>query len=206
MSLKTKMLLLAAAVALAACGENQTGSSTGQTAASVPVSAPASAASAPAAASEAVPQAASAAVSSKDGKIQISLNGVYQDKTGDAEYAPEGVAAEQIVLLQRDDAADITVSAVSAGKADKDADKLLSELKAAIEGDESVKDVHAAAPENGVLAYRFTHANGEDAANEACITRVSAEKDVATVCAVSRSVSSEELLKELQSGVKFMAD
>ena len=192
MSLKNKMLLLAAAVALAACGENQTGSSTGQTAASVP--APASAASAP------------AAVSSKDGKIQISLNGVYQDKTGDAEYAPEGVAAEQIVLLQRDDAADITVSAVSAGKADKDADKLLSELKAAIEGDESVKDVHAAAPENGVLAYRFTHANGEDAANEACITRVSAEKDVATVCAVSRSVSSEELLKELQSGVKFMAD
>ena len=190
MSLKTKMLLLAAAVALAACGENQTGSSTGQTAASVP--APASAASAPAAASEAAPQAASAAVSSKDGKIQISLNGVYQDKTGDAEYAPEGVAAEQIVLLQRDDAADITVSAVSAGKADKDADKLLSELKAAIEGDESVKDVHAAAPENGVLAYRFTHA--------------SAEKDVATVCAVSRSVSSEELLKELQSGVKFMAD
>lgn len=204
MSLKTKMLLLAAAVALAACGENQTGSSTGQTAASVP--APASAASAPAAASEAAPQAASAAVSSKDGKIQISLNGVYQDKTGDAEYAPEGVAAEQIVLLQRDDTADITVSAVSAGKADKDADKLLSELKAAIEGDESVKDVHAAAPENGVLAYRFTHANGEDAANEACITRVSAEKDVATVCAVSRSVSSEELLKELQSGVKFMAD
>ena len=204
MSLKTKMLLLAAAVALAACGENQTGSSTGQTAASVP--APASAASAPAAASEAAPQAASAAVSSKDGKIQIALNGVYQDKTGDAEYAPEGVAAEQIVLLQRDDAADITVSAVSAGKADKDADKLLSELKAAIEGDESVKDVHAAAPENGVLAYRFTHANGEDAANEACITRVSAEKDVATVCAVSRSVSSEELLKELQSGVKFMAD
>lgn len=204
MSLKNKMLLLAAAVALAACGENQTGSSTGQTAASVP--APASAASAPAAASEAAPQAASAAVSSKDGKIQISLNGVYQDKTGDAEYAPEGVAAEQIVLLQRDDAADITVSAVSAGKADKDADKLLSELKAAIEGDESVKDVHAAAPENGVLAYRFTHANGEDAANEACITRVSAEKDVATVCAVSRSVSSEELLKELQSGVKFMAD
>ena len=190
MSLKTKMLLLAAAVALAACGENQTGSSTGQTAASVP--APASAASAPAAASEAAPQAASAAVSSKDGKIQISLNGVYQDKTGDAEYAPEGVAAEQIVLLQRDDAADITVSAVSAGKADKDADKLLSELKAA--------------PENGVLAYRFTHANGEDAANEACITRVSAEKDVATVCAVSRSVSSEELLKELQSGVKFMAE
>ena len=204
MSLKTKMLLLAAAVALAACGENQTGSSTGQTAASVP--APASAASAPAAASEAAPQAASAAVSSKDGKIQISLNGVYQDKTGDAEYAPEGVAAEQIVLLQRDDAADITVSAVSAGKADKDADKLLSELKAAIEGDESVKDVHAAAPENGVLAYRFTHANGEDAANEACITRVSAEKDVATVCAVSRSVSSEELLKELPSGGKFMAD
>ncbi len=204
MSLKTKMLLLAAAVALAACGENQTGSSTGQTAASVP--APASAASAPAAASEAAPQAASAAVSSKDGKIQISLNGVYQDKTGDAEYAPEGVAAEQIVLLQRDDAADITVSAVSAGKADKDADKLLSELKAAIEGDESVKDVHAAAPENGVLAYRFTHANGEDAANEACITHVSAEKDVVTVCAVSRSVSSEELLKELQSGVKFMAD
>ena len=187
MSLKTKMLLLAAAVALAACGENQTGSSTGQTAASVPAP-------------------ASAAVSSKDGKIQISLNGLYQDKTGDAEYAPEGVAAEQIVLLQRDDAADITVSAVSAGKADKDADKLLSELKAAIEGDESVKDVHAAAPENGVLAYRFTHANGEDAANEACITRVSAEKDVATVCAVSRSVSSEELLKELQSGVKFMAD
>ena len=204
MSLKTKMLLLAAAVALAACGENQTGSSTGQTAASVP--AHASAASTPAAASEAAPQAASAAVSSKDGKIQISLNGVYQDKTGDAEYAPEGVAAEQIVLLQRDDAADITVSAVSAGKADKDADKLLSELKAAIEGDESVKDVHAAAPENGVLAYRFTHANGEDAANEACITRVSAEKDVATVCAVSRSVSSEELLKELQSGVKFMVD
>ena len=203
MSLKTQLLLIAAAVSLAACGENPTSPAVSTPAA---VSTP----NAPAAASEttaaSVPEAAGITLASKDNKVQFTLqnaNGLFQDKLGEANLLPEGVPAEQVTLLQRNDDADLTLSVVQIGKTDKAADKLFAELKKEIEGDQSVKDVQVDEASADSVAYRYTQANEDSATNESCIAHLSADKELAVVCATSGQMSANELKDLLASSVKF---
>ena len=204
MSLKTHLLLIAAAISLAACGENPT-----STAASTPAAASAPT-NAPAAASEttaaSAPEAAGITLASKDNKVQFTLqnsNGLFQDKLGEANLLPEGVPAEQVTLLQRNDDADLTLSVVQIGKTDKAADKLFAELKKEIEGDQSVKDVQVDEASADSVAYRYTQANEDSATNESCIAHLSADKELAVVCATSGQMSANELKDLLASSVKF---
>ena len=203
MSLKTQLLLIAAAVSLAACGENPTSPAVSTPAA---VSTP----NAPAAASEttaaSAPEAAGITLASKDNKVQFTLqntNGLFQDKLGEANLLPEGVPAEQVTLLQRNDDADLTLSVVQTGKTDKTADKLFAELKKEIEGDQSVKDVQVDEASADSVAYRYTQANEDSATNESCIAHLSADKELAVVCATSGQMSANELKDLLANGVKF---
>lgn len=203
MSLKTQLLLIAAAVSLAACGENPTSPAVSTPAA---VSTP----NAPAAASEttaaSAPEAAGITLASKDNKVQFTLqnaNGLFQDKLGEANLLPEGVPAEQVTLLQRNDDADLTLSVVQIGKTDKAADKLFAELKKEIEGDQSVKDVQVDEASADSVAYRYTQANEDSATNESCIAHLSADKELAVVCATSGQMSANELKDLLANGVKF---
>ncbi len=204
MSLKTHLLLIAAAVSLAACGENPTSpAASTPAAASAPTNAPA-AASETAAAS--APEAAAITLASKDNKVQFTLqnsNGLFQDKLGEANLLPEGVPAEQVTLLQRNDDADLTLSVVQTGKTDKTADKLFAELKKEIEGDQSVKDVQVDEASADSVAYRYTQANEDSATNESCIAHLSADKELAVVCATSGQMSANELKDLLANGVKF---
>ena len=200
MSLKTQLLLIAAAISLAACGENPTSTAASTpAAASAPTNAPAAASETTAAAS--APEAAAITLASKDNKVQFTLqntNGLFQDKLGEANLLPEGVPAEQVTLLQRNDDADLTLSVVQAGKTDKAA-----ELKKEIEGDQSVKDVQVDEASADSVAYRYTQANEDSATNESCIAHLSADKELAVVCATSGQMSANELKDLLANGVKF---
>lgn len=204
MSLKTHLLLIAAAVSLAACGENPTSpAASTSAAASAPTNAPAAASETTAASA---PEAAGITLASKDNKVQFTLqntNGLFQDKLGEANLLPEGVPAEQVTLLQRNDDADLTLSVVQAGKTDKAADKLFAELKKEIEGDQSVKDVQVDEASADSVAYRYTQANEDSATNESCIAHLSADKELAVVCATSGQMSANELKDLLANGVKF---
>ncbi len=204
MSLKTHLLLIAAAVSLAACGENPTSpAASTPAAASAPTNAPAAASETTAASA---PEAAGITLASKDNKVQFTLqntNGLFQDKLGEANLLPEGVPAEQVTLLQRNDDADLTLSVVQAGKTDKAADKLFAELKKEIEGDQSVKDVQVDEASADSVAYRYTQANEDSATNESCIAHLSADKELAVVCATSGQMSANELKDLLANGVKF---
>ena len=202
MSLKTQLLLITTAIALAACGENPT-----SPAASTPAAA--STPNAPAAASEttaaSAPEAAGITLASKDNKVQFTLqntNGLFQDKLGEANLLPEGVPAEQVTLLQRNDDADLTLSVVQAGKTDKAADKLFAELKKEIEGDQSVKDVQVDEASADSVAYRYTQANENASTRESCIAHLSADKELAVVCATSGQMSANELKDLLANSVK----
>ena len=198
-------LLLAAAISLAACGEaGQTTSTPAPASAPAPVAA--SAASTEAAAS--APEAAGiTTLSSQDNKVQFvipqNISGAFQDKLADANLLPEGVPAEQVTLLQRNDDADLTLSVVQTGKTDKAADKLFADLKKEIEGDQSVKDVQVDAATADSMAYRYTQANDGNATNESCIAHLSADKELAVVCATSGQMSANELKDFLANGVKF---
>ena len=200
-------LLIAAAISLAACGDNP--------ASPAASSAPAASSSAPAvpaasSASAAVASAAEAAsitLDSKDNKVQLvitqNISGAFQDKLADANLLPEGVPAEQVTLLQRNDDADLTLSVVQTGKTDKAADKLFADLKKEIESDQSVKDAQVDAATAASMAYRYTQANDGNATNESCIAHLSADKELAVVCATSGQMSANELKDLLASSVKF---
>ena len=200
-------LLIAAAISLAACGDNPASPAASSTPA-VPSSAPAaSAASSASAAAASAAEAASITLDSKDNKVQLvitqNISGAFQDKLADANLLPEGVPAEQVTLLQRNDDADLTLSVVQTGKTDKAADKLFADLKKEIESDQSVKDAQVDAATADSVAYRYTQANDGNATNESCIAHLSADKELAVVCATSGQMSANELKDLLASSVKF---
>ena len=206
LSFKQYALLITTALSLAACGDNPA-----NPAASAP--APSSAPAAPAAASTAseatasAPEAAGITLSSQDNKVQFvitpNISGAFQDKLADANLLPEGVPAEQVTLLQRNDDADLTLSVVQTGKTDKAADKLFADLKKEIESDQSVKDAQVDAATADSMAYRYTQANDGNATHESCIAHLSADKELAVVCATSGQMSANELKDLLASSVKF---
>jgi len=200
-------LLIAAAISLAACGDNPASPAVSSTPA-VPSSAPAApAASSASAAAASAAEAASITLDSKDNKVQFvipqNISGAFQDKLADANLLPEGVPAEQVTLLQRNDDADLTLSVVQTGKTDKAADKLFADLKREIESDQSVKDAQVDAATADSVAYRYTQANDGNATNESCIAHLSADKELAVVCATSGQMSANELKDLLASSVKF---
>ena len=200
-------LLIAAAISLAACGDNPA-SPAASSAPAAPSSAPAApAASSASAAAASAAEAASITLDSKDNKVQLvitqNISGAFQDKLADANLLPEGVPAEQVTLLQRNDDADLTLSVVQTGKTDKAADKLFADLKKEIESDQSVKDAQVDAATADSVAYRYTQANDGNATNESCIAHLSADKELAVVCATSGQMSANELKDLLESSVKF---
>ena len=200
-------LLIAAAISLAACGDNPA-SPAASSAPAAPSSAPAApAASSASAAAASAAEAASITLDSKDNKVQLvitqNISGAFQDKLADANLLPEGVPAEQVTLLQRNDDADLTLSVVQTGKTDKAADKLFADLKKEIESDQSVKDAQVDAATADSVAYRYTQANDGNATNESCIAHLSADKELAVVCATSGQMSANELKDLLASSVKF---
>ncbi|MDO4657983.1 hypothetical protein [Kingella sp. (in: b-proteobacteria)] len=200
-------LLIAAAISLAACSDNPA-SPAASSAPAAPSSAPAApAASSASAAAASAAEAASITLDSKDNKVQLvitqNISGAFQDKLADANLLPEGVPAEQVTLLQRNDDADLTLSVVQTGKTDKAADKLFADLKKEIESDQSVKDAQVDAATADSVAYRYTQANDGNATNESCIAHLSADKELAVVCATSGQMSANELKDLLASSVKF---
>ena len=199
-------LLIAAAISLAACGDNPA-SPAASSAPAAPSSAPAAPAASSASAAASAAEATSITLDSKDNKVQLvitqNISGAFQDKLADANLLPEGVPAEQVTLLQRNDDADLTLSVVQTGKTDKAADKLFADLKKEIESDQSVKDAQVDAANADSVAYRYTQANEDSATNESCIAHLSADKELAVVCATSGQMSANELKDLLANGVKF---
>ena len=206
-SLKKQALLIAAAIGLAACGDQPANPAASAPAAVSAPAAPAAASEASAASAAGASEAAGTTLSSKDNKVQFvipqNISGTFEDKLADGNLLPEGVPAEQVTLLQRNDDADLTLSVVQTGKTDKTADKLFAELKKEIEGDQSVKDVQVDEASADSVAYRYTQANEDSATNESCIAHLSADKELAVVCATSGQMSANELKDLLANGVKF---
>jgi len=172
-----------------------------------PPAAPASASEASAASAAGASEAAGTTLSSKDNKVQFvipqNISGAFEDKLADGNLLPEGVPAEQVTLLQHNDDADLTLSVVQTGKTDKAADKLFADLKKEIESDQSVKDAQVDAATADSVAYRYTQANENTTTRESCIAHLSADKELAVVCATSGQMSANELKDLLANSVKF---
>lgn len=195
--MKSYTLMLAAALALAACkGQPENVQQAQADAQPTPIAASdASGASAPAA-------APAGPISSKDGVFQFTADGNFSDSLNESSLHPENLGAEQITLLQYDADRNLTLTAVQYGKAEGDSKAVFGKIKAQIEKEKSLANVKIGEAKDTQMAYSFERKTGEDTTSESCIAHVSAEKQVSSICASSTELSADDLAKFLAQTVQ----
>ena len=195
--MKSYTLMLAAALALAACnGRPENVQQAQADAQPTPIAASdASGASAPAA-------APAGPISSKDGVFQFTADGNFSDSLNESSLHPENLGAEQITLLQYDADRNLTLTAVQYGKAEGDSKAVFGKIKAQIEKEKSLANVNIGEAKDAQMTYSFERKTGEDTTSESCIAHVSAEKQVSSICASSTELSADDLAKFLAQTVQ----
>ena len=195
--MKSYTLMLAAALALAACkGQPENVQQAQADAQPTPVAASdASGASAPA-------TAPAGPISSKDGVFQFTADGNFSDSLNESSLHPENLGAEQITLLQYDADRNLTLTAVQYGKAEGDSKVVFGKIKAQIEKEKSLANVKIGEAKDAQMTYSFERKTGEDTTSESCIAHVSTEKQVSSICASSTELSADDLEKFLAQTVQ----
>lgn len=195
--MKSYTLMLAAALALAACkGQPENVQQAQADAQPTPVAASdAPIASAPAA-------APAGPISSKDGAFQFTADGNFSDSLNESSLHPENLGAEQITLLQYDADRNLTLTAVQYGKAEGDSKAVFGKIKAQIEKEKSLANVKIGEAKDAQMTYSFERKTGEDTTSESCIAHISAEKQVSSICASSTELSADDLAKFLAQTVQ----
>lgn len=195
--MKSYTLMLAAALALAACkGQPENVQQAQADAQPTPIAASdAPIASAPV-------TAPAGPISSKDGVFQFTADGNFSDSLNESSLHPENLGAEQITLLQYDADRNLTLTAVQYGKAEGDSKAVFGKIKAQIEKEKSLANVRIGEAKDAQMTYSFERKTGEDTTSESCIARVSAEKQVSSICASSTELSADDLAKFLTQTVQ----
>ena len=195
--MKSYTLMLAAALALAACkGQPENVQQAQADAQPTPIAASdAPIASAPAA-------APAGPISSKDGAFQFTADGNFSDSLNESSLHPENLGAEQITLLQYDADRNLTLTAVQYGKAEGDSKAVFGKIKAQIEKEKTLANVKIGEAKDAQMTYSFERKTGEDTTSESCIAHVSAEKQVSSICASSTELSADDLAKFLAQTVQ----
>lgn len=195
--MKSYTLMLAAALALAACkGQPENVQQAQADAQPTPIAtSDAPIASAPVA-------APAGPISSKDGVFQFTADGNFSDSLNESSLHPENLGAEQITLLQYDADRNLTLTAVQYGKAEGDSKAVFGKIKAQIEKEKSLANVKIGEAKDAQMAYSFERKTGEDTTSESCIAHVSAEKQVSSICASSTELSADDLAKFLAQTVQ----
>ena len=195
--MKSYTLMLAAALALAACkGQPENVQQAQADAQPTPIAASdAPIASAPVA-------APAGPISSKDGVFQFTADGNFSDSLNESSLHPENLGTEQITLLQYDADRNLTLTAVQYGKAEGDSKAVFGKIKAQIEKEKSLANVKIGEAKDAQMAYSFERKTGEDTTSESCIAHVSTEKQVSSICASSTELSADDLEKFLAQTVQ----
>lgn len=195
--MKSYTLMLAAALALAACkGQPENVQQAQADAQPTPIAASdAPIASAPVA-------APAGPISSKDGVFQFTADGNFSDSLNESSLHPENLGTEQITLLQYDADRNLTLTAVQYGKAEGDSKAVFGKIKAQIEKEKSLANVKIGEAKDAQMAYSFERKTDEDTTSESCIAHVSTEKQVSSICASSTELSADDLAKFLAQTVQ----
>ncbi len=195
--MKSYTLMLAAALALAACkGQPENVQQAQADAQPTPIAA----SDAPIASAPVV--APAGPISSKDGVFQFTADGNFSDSLNESSLHPENLGAEQITLLQYDADRNLTLTAVQYGKAEGDSKAVFDKIKAQIEKEKSLANVKIGEAKDAQMTYSFERKTGEDTTSESCIAHVSAEKQVSSICASSTELSADDLAKFLAQTVQ----
>ncbi|WP_416190007.1 cytochrome C [Neisseria sp. CCUG17229] len=160
---------------------------------------------APAAASEPMASATSAAsvpmvkentvqeLNSKDSKIRIMIeNTQFTDVIDDQNLHPEGISADELTLLQRDNTSGITLYTANLGKAKTDAKAYFTHLKETLQSAKGMDNMRVGIATDNRMNYRFSQPTEDgNTLSENCIAIH--ETNIYTVCASSTTASTEQL-------------
>ena len=137
-------------------------------------------------------------LTSMDGKISISVhNSHFTDIIADSARHPKNVPASNLILLQHDPEARITIYAANNGPAQTDAKTYFAELKTTLQSDET-QNVRVGIATDNRMNYQTDREDRQGTFNQYCIAIH--EANIYTVCAYSHHVGQKELsevLKEL---------
>lgn len=129
---------------------------------------------------------------SKDGKIRIMIeNGNFNDVSTDNTLHPEGMAPNELTLLQHDATTAITLYAGDLGEAKTDAQTYFTKLKSALESASNIENLRVGIATDNRMNYRFTQQSSDGLLTENCIAIH--ETHLYTVCAASLVASAEQL-------------
>lgn len=134
----------------------------------------------------------------KDGKVSVVIQGSsFEDASQDPNALPEGITAEELTLLQRDNNSDITLYVVNLGTPKTDAKSYFSNLKAALESTQGLTEVQVGAATDTRMNYRFAQDDKQgNLLRESCISIY--ETNLYNVCASSPTASAESLAAVLK--------
>ena len=171
---------------LSAC--NKAREAPAQATASEPIASAASTASAPMAKENTVQE-----LNSKDSKIRIVIeNAQFTDVIKDQNLRPEGISADELTLLQRDNTSGITLYAANLGKAKTDAKTYFTHLKETLQSAKDMDNMRVGIATDNRMNYRFSQTTEDgNTLSENCIAIH--ETNIYTVCASSATASAEQL-------------
>ena len=137
-------------------------------------------------------------LTSMDGKISVSVhNSHFTDIIADSARHPKNVPASNLILLQHDPEARITIYAANNGPAQTDAKTYFAELKTALQSDET-QNVRVGIATDNRMNYQTDREDRQGTFNQYCIAIH--EANIYTVCAYSHHAGQKDLsvvLKEV---------
>lgn len=136
---------------------------------------------------------------SSDGKVIVQTTQTFVDKMTDAQWLPEGIEKDKVVLLQRNEDSEITLYAVHAGETQQAAD-YFAKVKTAIEQDKTLQNANVGEASANMMSYAFSQvdAQGNVTLNEQCHLMVE-NKQIYTICANGADSSQADLAAILQN-------
>ncbi|MDO4998020.1 MAG: hypothetical protein Q4E16_05200 [Neisseria sp.] len=133
-----------------------------------------------------------------DGKISLQVAGTFQDQSSNAELLPAGSDKNDIVLLQQDSAADITLYVANLGKPKKDAAQYFGNLKADLQADKGLSNLNIQEASGDTISYSYQ----AEGVNESCTTLYSADA-LYQVCAHGTADAAQ--LSSITQSAQFVA-
>ncbi|WP_037587908.1 hypothetical protein [Stenoxybacter acetivorans] len=189
---KTFIALLVSAVLLqTACSKQET---------SVTLSASEAAAAAEAEANLSGNTNAVQTLSSNDGAMSITVPGKFTDSFNQAQQWLELKEGDTLILFQRDDDADVNLSAIHFTDAHKDtAADYFKRVIEALKNQTTIQNLEIQEASNNRLNYRFSHERDGVRLNESCAVLAAAEAQYYAVCAAGSLLSADELTHYLDN-------
>lgn len=153
-----------------------------------------------AAQAEAPTSPAAQTLTTSDGKLSITTQGVFSDQSTKAQEWVSNGDTSKIVLLQRDDSQDITLSVVNLGAPKSKANDYFKQLSEALKQNSALQNVQVGVATENRMNYQFSHSQDGTTLNEHCLA-VYEPENLYAICASSDTVQPAQLadtLKEIK--------